>query len=64
MVILFVMGIMHLGWMAAVGALILIEKLVPDGKWIPKAIGAVFVVIGALVMVYPDLLSTLSSLVS
>jgi predicted metal-binding membrane protein len=64
MVILFVMGIMHLGWMAAVGALILIEKLAPAGKWIPNAIGAVFVVIGALVTLYPDLLSRLSSQVS
>src|SRR5206468_9747411 len=46
MVILFVMGVMHLGWMAAIGALILLEKIVPSGKCISHAIGAVFVVVG------------------
>lgn len=61
MVILFVMGIMHLGWMAALGALILIEKVLPSGKWIPNAIGAVFVVVGAIVVLFPEILSRLSS---
>ena len=61
MVILFVMGIMHLGWMAAIGALILLEKIVPSGKWISQAIGAVFVVVGVIVMLFPDALSRLSS---
>ena len=61
MMILFVMGIMHLGWMAAIGALILLEKIVPSGKWISHAIGAVFVVVGVIVMLFPDALSRLSS---
>ena len=61
MVILFVMGIMHLGWMAAVGALILLEKIVPKGQWISNAIGAVFVVIGVIVALFPETLSRLSS---
>jgi predicted metal-binding membrane protein len=61
MMILFVMGIMHLGWMAAVGALILVEKIAPAGKWIPNAIGAVFVVIGVIVLFCPDLLPRFSS---
>jgi len=61
MVILFVMGIMHLGWMAAVGALILIEKIAPRGKWISQAIGAVFVAVGLIVMLFPEALSHLSS---
>ncbi len=61
MVILFVMGVMHLAWMAGVGALILIEKIVPSGKWIPNAIGAVFVVVGLVVMIFPETLSRLSS---
>jgi predicted metal-binding membrane protein len=61
MVILFVMGVMHLGWMAAVGALILIEKVLPSGKWIPNAIGAVFVVVGGVVALFPETLSRLSS---
>ena len=61
MLILFVMGIMHLGWMAAIGALILLEKVVPSGKWIPNAIGAVFVVVGGIVAVFPGVLLHLSS---
>ena len=59
--ILFVMGLMHLGWMAAVGALILLEKIVPHGKWISHAIGAVFMLIGAIVAIFPQVLSRLSS---
>ena len=61
MVILFVMGLMHLGWMAAIGALILLEKIVPSGRWISHAIGVLFVVLGAIVMLFPDVLSRLSS---
>ena len=61
MVILFVMGVMHLGWMAAIGALILLEKLVPAGRWISNTIGAVFIVVGLIVMLFPDVLARLSS---
>jgi len=61
MVILFVMGIMHLGWMAGVGALILIEKLMPSRKWIPNTIGAAFVIVGTVVALFPETLSRLSS---
>ena len=61
MVILFVMGIMHLGWMAAVGALILLEKLVPSRRLISNAIGVVFVAVGVIVALFPGFLSQLSS---
>jgi predicted metal-binding membrane protein len=61
MLILSVMGLMHLGWMAAIGALILVEKIVPVGNWVSKTIGAVFIVVGAAVMLFPDLLLSLSS---
>jgi predicted metal-binding membrane protein len=61
MVILFVMGVMHLGWMAAIGALILFEKVVPSAKWIPYTIGFVFSGVGAIVILFPDVLSRLSS---
>ena len=63
MIILFVMGVMHLGWMAAIGALILLEKLAPSRKWIPHAIGTVFVIVGAVVMLFPNVLARLSSYV-
>jgi predicted metal-binding membrane protein len=61
MVILFVMGVMHLGWMAAVGALILLEKVVPSRRWIPKAIGAMFVFVGSAVVLFPEMLTRLSA---
>ncbi len=61
MLILFVMGLMHLGWMAGVGALILIEKLMPSREWIPNTIGAAFVIVGTVVALFPETLSRLSS---
>lgn len=64
MVILFVMGIMHLGWMAAIGALILLEKLVPFRKLVSNAIGVVFVVLGVIVALDPGVLSQFSSQVT
>jgi predicted metal-binding membrane protein len=64
MTILFVMGIMHLGWMAAIGALILLEKIVPSRGLISRAIGIVFVIVGVIVALFPDVLSRLSSQVA
>jgi predicted metal-binding membrane protein len=61
MMILFVMGVMHLGWMAAIGALILLEKIIPSGRFIPQVIGAVFVGLGAITTLFPNLLLALSS---
>jgi predicted metal-binding membrane protein len=61
MAILFVMGVMHLGWMAAVGALILIEKVIPSAKWIPTAVGVLFIFVGLLVALFPQTLFRLSS---
>lgn len=61
MLILFVMGVMHLGWMAAIGALILLEKVVPTGKWVTHAIGIVFIVVGGIVLLFPEVLPRLSS---
>jgi predicted metal-binding membrane protein len=64
MMLLFVMGVMHLGWMAGVGALILLEKIIPAGKRIAQAIGAAFVITGMLVVFFPQILSKLSSAVT
>ena len=61
MMVLFVMGTMHLGWMAAVGALILLEKVASRGEWISRLIGAGFIVTGLIVAVFPGALSQLSS---
>jgi predicted metal-binding membrane protein len=61
MLVLFTMGVMHLGWMAAVSVLILVEKLTPSATWVPKLAGSALVAMGALVLLYPDLLSSMSS---
>ena len=61
MVVLFVMGTMHLGWMAAVGALILLEKVAARGEWISQLMGASFIAMGLIVAVFPSALSYLSS---
>jgi predicted metal-binding membrane protein len=61
MLILFVMGVMHLAWMAAIGAVILLEKAAPAGNRIARAVGGVFVAAGLLVMIFPGLLGYFSS---
>ena len=64
MLVLFMMGVMHLGWMAAVSAFILIEKTTPTARWIPKLAGGVMVGLGSLVAFIPDTLLALSSQVT
>jgi predicted metal-binding membrane protein len=64
MVILFAMGVMHLGWMAAVGVLILLEKLLPSATWLPKLSGAMMIATGSIVFGFPSLLAHLSSQVT
>jgi len=56
MLILFVMGVMDIGWMVAIGAIILLEKILPSAKWIPRLVGGAFTAIGILVMIFPQLL--------
>jgi predicted metal-binding membrane protein len=64
MVILFVMGVMHLGWMAGIGAIILLEKLIPSQKWFPTAVGMTFTAFGLLVILFPRLLTEFSGYIS
>lgn len=63
MIILFVMGVMHLGWMAAVGVLILLEKVTAT-PWLPKFAGLVMIGTGVLVLIWPSVLFVLSSQVT
>ena len=60
MIVLFIMGVMHLGWMAAVGALILLEKITVS-IWLPKLTGIAMVAMGAIIMISPFVLLDLSS---
>jgi len=51
MAVLVVLGLMHLGWMAAVSALILVEKVFPAGQGFGRAIGVGIALAGATVLV-------------
>jgi len=51
MAVLVVLGLMHLGWMAAVSGLILVEKVLPSGHGYGQIIGAGIAVAGATVLI-------------
>ena len=61
MLILFMMGVMHLGWMAVVAVFILLEKITPSARWLPKFAGFVMVATGVMILIEPQTLATLSS---
>lgn len=46
MALLFVAGVMNLLWVAAIAAYVLIEKVVPEGQWVSRAIGSLVIVWG------------------
>lgn len=47
MALLFVAGVMNLLWVATIAAYVLIEKVVPEGHWVSRAIGVLVIVWGA-----------------
>jgi len=49
MAVLIALGVMHLGWMAAVAAVILAEKALPGGRTTTSVIGGVLLAAGAVV---------------
>ena len=49
MAVLIALGVMHLGWMAAVAALILAEKVLPGGLITSRVIGGALLAAGAVV---------------
>jgi len=51
MAVLVALGVMHLGWMAAVAAVILAEKVLPGGRTTANVIGGVLLTAGAVVAV-------------
>lgn len=61
MLILFVMGVMHLGWMVVVAVFILLEKIAPSARWLPKLAGVMMVATGIVILISPDTLLKLSS---
>ena len=59
MIILFPLGMLNVGAMAAVALLIFVEKTVPIGNWIAKVAAAMLVVYGMLVIFVPGMLPTM-----
>ena len=46
MALLFVAGVMHLAWVAGIAALVLVEKVVPGGRWVGRAAGVALAAAG------------------
>lgn len=46
MALLFVSGVMNLLWVATIAAYVLVEKIVPAGHWVSRAIGLCIIVAG------------------
>src|SRR5919199_628560 len=55
MAVLFVVGLMNLGWMAALSLLIMAEKVAPRGVAIGRIVGGLFVALGVLMTLQPGL---------
>jgi len=55
MALLFVGGVMNLAWVAAIALIVLVEKMLPAGRWMGRAIGGLFVAWGvaALASLWP-----------
>jgi len=52
MALLFVGGVMNVLWIALLALLVLLEKLVPFGRWIARALGIGFVAAGAWLLLH------------
>jgi predicted metal-binding membrane protein len=46
MCVLFAVGVMNLAWVAALSALVLLEKTVPHGQWVARLSGVLFMGLG------------------
>jgi predicted metal-binding membrane protein len=50
MALLFAEGVMNLLWVAAIGALVLVEKLLPAGQWIARISGVLMLAFGTYLL--------------
>jgi predicted metal-binding membrane protein len=51
MAVLFAVGVMNLIWVAALTAVVLLEKVVPAGPWLPRAAGVAMIAGGVILFV-------------
>jgi predicted metal-binding membrane protein len=56
MAVLAVVGLMNIAWMAVIAAVFFIEKNVRRGELLPGLVGAVCVVAGLAIVVWPSAL--------
>jgi predicted metal-binding membrane protein len=61
MAVLFTVGLMNLGWMAALAVVFLAEKNWSHGVALTKVLGAATVALGITIIVHPQLLSSLAT---
>jgi predicted metal-binding membrane protein len=59
MLLLIAFGAMHLVWMVALAALILLEKVAPFGELLSRAAAVVFAIIGTVLLVNPSVITHL-----
>lgn len=59
MLVLVAVGIMSLGWMAAIAAVVLLEKVWWHGRALSRALGVALIVFAAFVPAHPELLAGL-----
>jgi predicted metal-binding membrane protein len=51
MALLFVGGVMNLVWIAALSAVVLVEKIAPGGAWLGRALGVALLIWGVTTVV-------------
>jgi predicted metal-binding membrane protein len=61
MLVLLLLGMMNLAWMGAVALMILLEKALPSGQAISKAVGLVLIAMGMILIAVPHSLPALVS---
>jgi len=59
MAVLVVAGAMGLAWVLLIAVAVAAEKLLPGGEWIARAIGVALVLLGAAVVIRPELVVAL-----
>ena len=57
MVVLVLLGAMNLAWMALIAGVILVEKVFPGGRWIPRVSGLGIALVGAGLVIFPSIIS-------
>jgi predicted metal-binding membrane protein len=50
MALLFVAGVMNLLWVAAIAALVLMEKVLPRGEWVGRVVGGILMLAGLVLL--------------